>query len=245
MSGSPRIRLRQGWFPAGGPFMEALGLLSDGAFKLFVWLCLRADRATGRIEASHAQLAAALGKSRRSVVSHLAELQRLGFCRLRTAANQHRSGWIEIREAYWPYEREQPPEPAVRTARDEEARYVDQAARWFAEMPGVDGSFSAADRKTAAALHCEGVPLRDLERALLLGCTRWHVTWLNRGRGAPIASLSYFLPVLDEVRLLGVSDEYWDYLKMRLPQLHRQRISRLMSACANSAQANAPEGETR
>ncbi len=213
-----RIRLRQGWFPAGSPVMEALGLLSDGAFKLFVWLRLRADRSTGRLAASHADLAASLGKSRRSIVTHLAELRRLGVCRLHPAANQHHPGWIEIREAYWPYERDAPPQASDGTGLDGEARYVDQAARWFAEMPGVDGVFTAIERKTAAGLHREGVPLRDVERALLVGCARWHVTWLNRGRGAPIASFNYFLPVLDEVRELAVPDRYWDHLKMRLPQ---------------------------
>ena len=35
-----------GFFAAGGEMREALGLLSDGAFKVFVYVCLHADRRT-------------------------------------------------------------------------------------------------------------------------------------------------------------------------------------------------------
>jgi len=56
-----------GWFAAGASFRRALWMLSDGAFKLFAHLCLEADRRTGRFEAVHAELAKAVGKSRRIV----------------------------------------------------------------------------------------------------------------------------------------------------------------------------------
>ena len=39
----PRLQLKQptGWFAAGREFAQALTLLSDGAFKLYVHLCLQ------------------------------------------------------------------------------------------------------------------------------------------------------------------------------------------------------------
>ena len=46
---APRLILKQptGWFAAGWEFAQAIPLLSDGAFKLYVYVCLRADRRTG------------------------------------------------------------------------------------------------------------------------------------------------------------------------------------------------------
>ncbi len=82
------------------PFRAALAILSDGAFKLFVWLCLRAVPSTGRLSASHAELARALGKSRRSIVSHLEELRSKGVCAVQPGANQHSPGSIEILDAF-------------------------------------------------------------------------------------------------------------------------------------------------
>ena len=45
----PPLRLKHasGWFAAGREVAEALTLLSDAAFKLFLWLCLHADRSRG------------------------------------------------------------------------------------------------------------------------------------------------------------------------------------------------------
>src|SRR5262252_3262219 len=47
-----RLILKQptGWFAAGREVAQALSLLSDGAFKLYMHLCLEADRYTGRVE---------------------------------------------------------------------------------------------------------------------------------------------------------------------------------------------------
>ena len=47
---APRLILKQptGWFAAGRGVAQALALLSDAAFKLYMHLCLQADRHTGR-----------------------------------------------------------------------------------------------------------------------------------------------------------------------------------------------------
>jgi hypothetical protein len=100
-----RLKHLTGWFAAGREVSRALPLLSDGAFKLYIHLCLTADRSSGRLQADHADLAKALGKSRRSVVVYLEELRRQGVCKTQPAKNQHGQGQIEICEAFWPYER--------------------------------------------------------------------------------------------------------------------------------------------
>ena len=72
-----RIRIEEpmGWFVAGEGFRRALNRLSDGAFKLFVHLSLQANRRTGRVTATHKELPAALGKSKRVVGTYVAELE--------------------------------------------------------------------------------------------------------------------------------------------------------------------------
>ena len=74
----PRLKHPSGWFAAGREVARALVLLSDGAFKLYVHLCLKADRRTGRLSCEYGRLAEASHKSRRSVVTYLEELRRHG-----------------------------------------------------------------------------------------------------------------------------------------------------------------------
>ena len=59
-----RKRDNRSWFAAGAGLERALGQLSDAAFKLFVHVCLHAERATGCLEFERGRLARELGKSR-------------------------------------------------------------------------------------------------------------------------------------------------------------------------------------
>ncbi len=108
----PRLKHPTGWFAAGREVARAMALLSDGAFKLYVHLCLNANRRTGRLSAGHGGLAKACRKSRRSVMTYLEELRRNGVCSIQAAVNQHLGGEIEIRDAFWPYEK---PRSAAKT----------------------------------------------------------------------------------------------------------------------------------
>ena len=92
-----RLKHPTGWFAAGREVSRALPLLSDGAFRLYLHLCITAERSTGQVQADHADLAKALGKSRRSMVVYLEELQRQGVCKTRPARNQH--GRVRSRSA--------------------------------------------------------------------------------------------------------------------------------------------------
>jgi len=62
-----KLKLASGWFAAGVSFQRALNMLSDGAFKLFAYLSLQADRGTGCHQATQTELARVLGKSRRII----------------------------------------------------------------------------------------------------------------------------------------------------------------------------------
>jgi hypothetical protein len=75
MTGSS-LRLKQptGWFAAGREVAEALSLLSDGAFKLFMWICLNADRGLGAIRIEPGEIARVLGKTEAEIRANLRDL---------------------------------------------------------------------------------------------------------------------------------------------------------------------------
>ena len=233
-----KLKHANGWFAAGPEMARAMALLSDGAFKLFVYLCLQANRDTARIAVNDGDLALLLQKSRRSIVSYLDELERHGVCQIASALNQHRRGWIEICDAFWPYQK-----TATPAASADLAGYVQQIRKLLATRPSVQISFTAADEKLATTLWAEQVPLEQIERAIVLACTRKHVSWCNGQVSSPITSLQYFRGPIEEVAQTQVGADYYRYLEFRLKPLEAQWLkTQSRAACANFAQA---EGESR
>src|ERR1700719_3588538 len=138
MSPGPRLVLKQstGWFAAGWSFAEAMTTLSDAAFKLFVWLCLNADRYTGRIRITVAEMAQALGKSEGEIETACDELVERGVC--------HGGTDLEIVDRYWPYEK-QPRESGPQ-------EYVAQVRKLLSEPACIRGRFSVGDDELARGL---------------------------------------------------------------------------------------------
>jgi hypothetical protein len=101
-----------GWFAAGREVAAAMMLLSDGAFKLYVFLCLRADRSSARLEIDQSNVAKSLAKSRRSVIGYFEELKQRGVCDVKFATNQYSRGAVQICDAFWPYVMSAPAENA-------------------------------------------------------------------------------------------------------------------------------------
>ena len=66
---APRLELKcaSGWFAAGREVRLAATLLSDSAFKLFVWVCLHAERNSGRLRLVVADLARSLQKTEHEI----------------------------------------------------------------------------------------------------------------------------------------------------------------------------------
>jgi hypothetical protein len=216
MSPGPRLVLKQstGWFAAGWAFADAMTTLSDAAFKLFAWLCLNADRHTGRIRITVAETAEALGKSAREIETAGNELVERGVCRRGLDLE-----W-EIADRYWPYEK-QPP-----ASRPD--AYVVQVRKLLSEPACIRCRFSAADEKLARDLYQRGVSLAQVEHAIRLGCARKYATLLaNPVAAMPIASLSYFTAVIDEViHESNTSDTYWAYIRRKAMTLEREWMSR-------------------
>jgi hypothetical protein len=173
------LRLKQptGWFPAGQPFQQALTLLSDGAFKLFVYLCLNADRLSAGYVTSHQRLAVALNKSRHTIEAYLAELQQKGICSVHPSRVPYVGSSFRICDPYWPYHREGSGSSPELSGEDS---YVACLRESFLALGCSSGRFGPSDEKMARDLHNRGVPLDVVQHAIILGACRKYISWLNR-----------------------------------------------------------------
>lgn len=248
------IKTAGGWFAAGREWQRALVKLSDGAFKLFVYASLNAQRATGCFRFRQQELARALGKSRRSIGAYLKELEEKQLCRVCLSPNQYVAGILQICEAYWPYCLAEPAD-SLASLRDEQALYLQAVEALFLSRPCVRSRFSSADRKLASEWFQSGIDLAMVEQAIVLGCGRKYVSWLNGLQGEPIGSLHYFLPVLEEISKFDLSSEYQSFNRSQVERLEKQWLAsrqlpmsnaKPASVCEKFAQAKTQkQGETR
>lgn len=216
-----RVALKNptGWFAAGREVSRAMALTSDGAFKVYMHVCLTADRSTGRMKISHGDLAVALKKSRRSIVTYLEELRELQICRIEAALNQHIAGHIEVCNPFWPY---------VKCRGDHQDRdktldfYVEAIRQLLAARKCVKPAFNPADEKLAAQLFGEHVELKQIEHAILLACARRYVALLNGTAVGFVSGLTYFSSAIQEVRALQTSEGYWQHVASRVGKFEQQ-----------------------
>jgi len=209
-----RIKEPVGWFVAGEGFRRALSLLSDGAFKLFAHLSLQADRRTGCLAATHKELAVSLSKSKRVIGAYVAELETKEICRVRPGRNQFMPTVYEIADDYWPYHRESsyPESPEI-------PAYVESVRECYERLGCTGGKLGTAGIEAARQLHRRDIPLGALQDAMLLGACRKLESWLNGGQCEPIRSMTYFEPVIAEVRANPLPDGYSTYLHRKLRRL--------------------------
>lgn len=97
--------------------------------------------------------------------------------------------------------------------------YVRTVLDAFRRTPGFAGTVHRNDRLLAAALFDRGVPIRAVQNALLLAAGRRIFRAPEAAPLQPVRSLSYILPVLDEVLTTRVSQDYYHYLRFKLEQL--------------------------
>ncbi len=206
-----------GWFAAGEGFRKALMKLSDGSAKLFVWICLEADRRTGRYSTTQIELARVLRKSRNSLAKYIAELQREGICNIHPGRNQHSPTVFEVRDEFWPYHRNRCEEQA-----EPPDAYVGAVRETFLGLACTRQMFGRADEEMALALKKRGVPLEVVRDALLMGACRKYVSWLNGGPHEPIGSLKYFEAVISEVNRTKLPEGYRGYMEIKVAKWGRQ-----------------------
>ena len=215
---APRLQLKHptGWFAAGREFAQALNLLSDGAFKLYVHICLSADRRSGRLRAPLSQLAQATKKTPEAVLGDLDELEKRAVCSM--TRDEQGNPVLEVCDRFWPYQKQHPPGAALQA----ETEFVAKVRTLFLAPTCVQASFSAADEKMAAGLYRRGVSLDQIARAILLGSARKYVSMLNAGVRTPIASFEYFADVIDEVIRSPIPESYWEPLRAKAARMEQQ-----------------------
>jgi hypothetical protein len=205
------LKQPSGWFAAGREVAEALTLLSDAAFKLFMWICLHADRRRGAFRVDIPSMARELGRTEAETARILEDLFLQEIC------SATADGWIEVRDRFWPYQR-----PKAGLPSENAVAYVAQVKRLMLAHDCVRSAFSAADHRLAVQLHERGIPLEQVQRAIHLGCLRKYAGLLNRAGGDPITTLYYFASLLEEVRRLDISPDYWRYVTLKLERVERQ-----------------------
>jgi hypothetical protein len=214
---SARLKHEKGWFAAGVEVENAMMKLTDGAFKLFLHLCLMAPRETGLVITSQTELAQRLKKGPSTIRKYLQEMQQKGLCRLSGFEPIPFSrGRIEITAPYWPYDRQE--HPAEKRTPDKK---IDQVRRLLQQRGCVRATFSTEDEILARKWLDEGTSLERIEQAILLGCTRKYVAWRNHHDSNRISSLRYFEPLLEEIDQLNISSDYWAYVRSRMKRLEQ------------------------
>ena len=101
--------------------------------------------------------------------------------------------------------------------------YVRRLLEAYRATPGTAGVVRRPDRTLAAQLHQRGVPLEAVENAFVLAAARRTIRPADAAPLGTIQSLAYFLPVIEEVLQLKVSQEYFQHLRYRL---HRAASTR-------------------
>jgi hypothetical protein len=208
------LKQTNGWFPAGDTFRKALAILSDGAFRLFAYLCLEADRRTGRFQATHKELALVMGKSKRAIGSYIAELEARGICSVNSGKNQFAHTTFQISDNYWPYHRSDdcPESP-------EQKAYVESVRACFLSLGCASGKFGAADAADARDLQQRGIPLALVEEAMLMGACRKYSCWFEGNALEPIRNLRYFDQLIVEIQQKPLPPSYPMYLREKIRQL--------------------------
>lgn len=220
------------WFAAGPEVGQALMLLSDGAFRLYFYLCLQANRDTGSLTISYSDLARGLARSRRSIVTYLGELRRHGVCQVHSAVNQHQDNELEICDEFWPYSKV---ESGMKYQENE--TYFFQIKSLLAVRACVRCAFTAPDQKFAASLLARDVSLEQIERAIVLGCSRKYLSLLNGTDSGLIVSFVYFHDLIEEAGDQETPADYWAFLSLQVKRYEDRWITREKLAGADLASA--------
>jgi hypothetical protein len=115
------------------------------------------------------------------------------------------------------------------------AAYVVAVVMAYVEMPETPLSANLQDHRQARRLYDRGIPLHIVESALLLGSLRRLVRPADLPPLPPIRSLAYFQPVIDELLVHPMPDNYLDYLRLKL--------NRIAARSASSVQKNTFPGD--
>ena len=116
-----KLKHPQGWFAAGREVSRAIEVLSDAAFKLYIYICLHAERNTGCLDLVETNMTRALGKSPQLIEGYMEEMERQGVCRRWHAGKDQDFDQIEVCDDFWPYEKD-----SRRARSNDETQYLER-----------------------------------------------------------------------------------------------------------------------
>jgi hypothetical protein len=102
--------------------------------------------------------------------------------------------------------------------------YVRQVLDAYLHTPTTAGRVNPPDRLLAAELYDRGIPLAVVENAFVLGACRRLYRNPHAAPLAPVRSLRYFLPVIDEVlQMKACPASYFQYLRHKLKTVEQSK----------------------
>jgi hypothetical protein len=110
--------------------------------------------------------------------------------------------------------------------------YVRRVLDSYRRTPTTAGRVRPADRRLAGQLYDRRVPLDAIQAAFHLAAARRIFRDFHAPPLAPIQSLHYFLPVLDEIRHQPIDPEYLEYLAWKVDNADAelQRMREIIAA---------------
>ena len=103
--------------------------------------------------------------------------------------------------------------------------YVQSVLDLYRRVPGTSGHLRRSDRRLAAELHDRGVSLEMVQAALLLAVTRRTFRSPAAPPLAPIATLHYIRPLIDELLAEPPEPAYLTYLRYKLASIAPELVA--------------------
>jgi hypothetical protein len=97
--------------------------------------------------------------------------------------------------------------------------YTAVALKLYLQLPETPLKPSLNDKRTAETLYARGISISILESALLLASSRRLARSPDMPALSPIRSLAYFLPVIEEMLVSPIPDNYLGYLRRKLKSM--------------------------
>lgn len=116
-------------------------------------------------------------------------------------------------------------------------QYQDELIRLYLQLPDTPNVVSRADRKVAANLFDQSVPLQRLAHAMRLATLRRHLRADEAPPHPPVRSLAYYQHVLRHLADDELEHSYQTYVAYRYNQLFPQPLLRSQETRPNSQNA--------
>lgn len=103
--------------------------------------------------------------------------------------------------------------------------YVQRVLDLYRRVPGASGHLRRTDRQLAGQLHDRGVSLEIVHAAILLAVTRRTFRSAAAPPLAPIATLHYIRPLIDELLAEPPDPGYLSYIRYKLATVAPQFVA--------------------